>query len=82
MLARRQCAEGNESIMAIEDRAASAVALQAASSWSRILARYRSPSVGRSLVEILITFGPFVLLWAATWLGVYFGYWKIGRAHV
>ena len=58
-----------------EARADSAAARQEASNWSRILARYRSPSAARSFVEILITFGPFVLLWAATWLGVYFGYW-------
>ena len=58
-----------------EARADSAAAKLEASNWSRILARYRSPSAGRCFVEILITFGPFVLLWAATWLGVYFGYW-------
>ncbi len=45
------------------------------SNWSRILVRYRSPNAARSFIEILITFGPFVLLWAATWLGVYLGYW-------
>ena len=62
--------------MAMSDaRADSAAAKHEASNWSRILARYRSPSAARSFVEILITFGPFVLLWVATWLGVYFGYW-------
>jgi omega-6 fatty acid desaturase (delta-12 desaturase) len=62
--------------MATEDvRAASAGATLEASQWSKALARYRSPNAGRSLLEILITIGPFVLLWAATWLGVYFGYW-------
>jgi omega-6 fatty acid desaturase (delta-12 desaturase) len=62
--------------MAMSDaRADSAAAKHETSNWSRILARYRNPSAGRSFVEILITFGPFVLLWAATWLGVYFGYW-------
>src|SRR5207248_8652888 len=45
------------------------------SNWWRILVRYRNPNAARSFVEILITFGPFVLLWAATWLGVYLGYW-------
>ena len=58
-----------------EARADSAAAKLEASNWSRILARYRRPSAGRSFVEILITFAPFVLLWAATWLGIYFGYW-------
>jgi len=46
-----------------------------ASAWSKALARYRSPNPLRSLVELIITIGPFVLLWAATWLGLYFGYW-------
>jgi omega-6 fatty acid desaturase (delta-12 desaturase) len=58
-----------------EARADSAAARQEASNWSRILARYRNPSAARSLVEIAITLGPFVVLWAATWLGLYFGYW-------
>lgn len=62
--------------MSMDDaRADSAAARPEASSWSRTLARYRSPSVARSLVEIGITIGPFVALWAATWLGIYFGYW-------
>ena len=45
-----------------EVRADSAAAKIEASNWSRILARYRRPSAGRSFVEILITFAPFVLL--------------------
>ena len=62
--------------MAMDDgRPDSTAAKLEASNWSRILTRYRSPNAARSLVEILITFGPFVLLWAATWLGIYFGYW-------
>lgn len=61
--------------MAMDDRAAAPAAPQGASNWSRILARYRSPNAARSFVEILITFGPFVLLWAATWFGIYLGYW-------
>ena len=58
-----------------EVRADSAAARQEASNWSRTLARYRNPSAVRSLIEIGITVGPFVALWAATWLGVHFGYW-------
>src|SRR5882672_9903998 len=46
-----------------------------ASSWSKVLARYRSPSSLRSLAEIVITIGPFALLWALAWLGLYLGYW-------
>src|SRR6187200_1223867 len=51
------------------------LATESASSWSKILARYRSPRTGRSLVELVITIGPFVALWLLTWLGLYFGYW-------
>src|SRR5215213_2979735 len=62
--------------MAMDDgRPDSGAARLEASNWSRILARYRSPSATRSLVEIAITLGPFVALWSATWLGLYFGYW-------
>jgi acyl-lipid omega-6 desaturase (Delta-12 desaturase) len=45
------------------------------SSWSKVLARYRNPNALRSLLEIVITIGPFALLWALTWLGLYLGYW-------
>jgi omega-6 fatty acid desaturase (delta-12 desaturase) len=58
-----------------EARADSAAARQEASNWSKALARYRNPSALRSLLEIVITIGPFAALWAATWLGLYFGYW-------
>jgi len=48
---------------------------ESATSWSKALARYRSPNTGRSLVELAVTIGPFVGLWLLTWLGLYFGYW-------
>lgn len=35
--------------------------------WVRILARYREPSRLRSIVELVITLGPFVLLMALAW---------------
>ena len=35
--------------------------------WVPVLARYREPSDRRSLLEIAITLGPFVLLWALGW---------------
>ncbi len=50
-------------------------AKESASSWSRALARYRSPHTGRSLLELAVTVGPFAGLWLLTWLGLYFGYW-------
>ncbi len=39
------------------------------------LARYREPNHGRSIVEILITVAPFVLLWASMWMSLHIGYW-------
>jgi acyl-lipid omega-6 desaturase (Delta-12 desaturase) len=38
------------------------------------LARYRGPNAGRSIVEILITIVPFVLLWLSMWLAYHIGY--------
>jgi acyl-lipid omega-6 desaturase (Delta-12 desaturase) len=48
---------------------------QSAAHWSKVLARYRAPHTGRSLLELAITIGPFVGLWALASIGVYFGYW-------
>jgi len=39
------------------------------------LARYRMPSVGRSIVEILITVVPFLALWTSMWAALDVGYW-------
>ena len=38
------------------------------------LARYREPTHGRSVVEILITLVPFMLLWLLMWWSLRFGY--------
>jgi acyl-lipid omega-6 desaturase (Delta-12 desaturase) len=38
------------------------------------LARYREPSHGRSIIEILITIVPFILLWLLMWLLLPVGY--------
>jgi omega-6 fatty acid desaturase (delta-12 desaturase) len=35
--------------------------------WLPILNRYRAPGLARSLIEIIVTAGPFVLLWIAMW---------------
>ena len=43
--------------------------------WARRLAPYRQPSHTRAVVELAITVGPFVLLWTAMWVALYFGYW-------
>ena len=36
-------------------------------SWAAILARYREPSLARSIIEIVITVMPLALLWLAMW---------------
>jgi acyl-lipid omega-6 desaturase (Delta-12 desaturase) len=46
-----------------------------ARAWTRVLASYRGPSDGRSIVEIGITVIPLVLLWLLTWATLDLGYW-------
>lgn len=41
----------------------------------RALSQYRSPRLGRSLLEIAITAVPFALLWALSWAAVSATYW-------
>jgi acyl-lipid omega-6 desaturase (Delta-12 desaturase) len=43
--------------------------------WTQILARYRVSSPVRSIVELTITAGPFVLLWVLMWATLDLGYW-------
>jgi omega-6 fatty acid desaturase (delta-12 desaturase) len=43
--------------------------------WTHILARYRAPSLARSVIELLITVGPLVLLWSLMWVTLDRGYW-------
>jgi omega-6 fatty acid desaturase (delta-12 desaturase) len=43
--------------------------------WTQILARYRTPSLARSIIELAITAGPFVLLWFLMWITLDHGYW-------
>ena len=42
---------------------------------TQILARYRVPSLPRSIVELAITAGPLVLLWVLMWATLDLGYW-------
>jgi omega-6 fatty acid desaturase (delta-12 desaturase) len=43
--------------------------------WTQILARYRQPNSGRSIVEIGITIVPLVVLWVLVWATLDIGYW-------
>ncbi|MHA1528658.1 MAG: fatty acid desaturase, partial [Alphaproteobacteria bacterium] len=43
--------------------------------WVRILAQYREPDVWRSVFELVVTFVPFALLWAAAWWALSVSYW-------
>ena len=43
--------------------------------WTQILARYRTPSLARSIIELVITAGPLVLLWSLMWAALDVGYW-------
>jgi omega-6 fatty acid desaturase (delta-12 desaturase) len=43
--------------------------------WAQIVAKYREPSVRRGLIEIVVTFGPFIALWVAAWLSLGVSYW-------
>jgi acyl-lipid omega-6 desaturase (Delta-12 desaturase) len=42
---------------------------------TQMLARYRAPSSMRSLVELVITAGPLILLWFLIWATLDLGYW-------
>ena len=42
--------------------------------WTQILARYREPSLPRSIFEIVVTLVPLTALWALAWAALHFGY--------
>lgn len=46
-----------------------------ATEWAQIVARYRTPSHGRSAFEILITCIPFVVLWVLALYFYFYSYW-------
>jgi acyl-lipid omega-6 desaturase (Delta-12 desaturase) len=43
--------------------------------WVRMLARYRTPSAARSIVELIVTAGSLILLWSLMWTTLDLGYW-------
>ena len=48
--------------------------------WRQILGAYQQPNHTRSLLEILVTAGPLLAIWAAGWLAVSAGFWWLGLA--
>lgn len=49
--------------------------VRSAKDWVRILAKYREPSTRCSIVELLVTLVPFVLLWGLAWASMSISYW-------
>ncbi len=47
----------------------------AAKNWIRVLAKYRDPSLLRSLFELGVTVAPFLLLWVLAWWSLGVSYW-------
>ncbi len=43
--------------------------------WVKVLAQYRTPSLSRSLFELLVTVVPFVAIWALAWWAMSVSYW-------
>jgi omega-6 fatty acid desaturase (delta-12 desaturase) len=60
-----------------EDRAGAPLlhALPSAERLPALLSRYREPNAARSWIEIAVTLGPFVALWAAMWALMHVSYW-------
>lgn len=48
---------------------------RAAKDWVKVLAQYRNPNLPRSLFELGVTIGPFVLLWVLAWWSLSVSYW-------
>jgi len=48
---------------------------ESAREWARLLIKYRASSVPRSLLELTVTLGPFILLWILMWAALGLGYW-------
>lgn len=52
-----------------------AKAVASARDWVKVLAKYRQPDTARSLFELVVTIGPFLLLWALAWWAMGVSYW-------
>jgi acyl-lipid omega-6 desaturase (Delta-12 desaturase) len=45
--------------------------------WRKILAAYQTPSLKRSLLEIVVTAAPLAALWAGAWAAALYGLWPL-----
>ncbi|MGE3246105.1 MAG: fatty acid desaturase [Beijerinckiaceae bacterium] len=48
---------------------------QSPTSWPSLLRPYTSPDTGRSILELVVTAVPFVVLWVGCWLASSHGFW-------
>ena len=44
-------------------------------SWRQVFAAYQRPSTSRSIIELVLTAAPLVLLWSCAWVAASFGLW-------
>lgn len=49
--------------------------VRSAKDWVRILAKYREPSIRRSILELVVTLVPFVALWGLAWAALSVSPW-------
>lgn len=59
----------------MKDNANPAVKTRSAQEWVSELAKYRNPSTRRSVLELVVTLVPFVLLWILAWVALSISYW-------
>jgi acyl-lipid omega-6 desaturase (Delta-12 desaturase) len=57
------------------DQSVSVVAPSLERDWISALHAYRASDIRQSIFEIIVTAGPFVMLWAATWAALQFSFW-------
>ena len=58
-----------------QDPASQRTETRAAREWVKILSEYREPSVMRSIYELIVTVGPFLILWVLAWWAMSVSYW-------
>ena len=60
--------------MSDDEPAANAAPKRSARDWVQVLAKYRDPSARRSVLELMVTLVPFLLLWALAWAALSVSY--------